>query len=306
MNRLILALSILAAGAALVCGLRNSASQLQSEAAALRGPWLAQTQHLAQLETQRYELTLRVRDLKQSLSHHARGTPESELLMGTNGSAHLPPDVRERLLAELGLGWNASGNYLVVSKDTLRQVGLQAVRDNRLRDTVCSVLAITPPERAEIEGTMNQLAAEFYAWAQSHAQRTEPSGDVLARYTLPSDLEFSQNLSNAFAASVLTGLGAERGGLMLDYAQGWMEGLGMRGTGPSMLTIKRPPAGQEELPFELRMPNNSRHGAAVSPHQPFPEAFLPIFPGGWAQVADVEGFELPKAFHQPKDDGGNP
>lgn len=37
----------------------------------------------------------------------------------------------------------------------------------------------------------------------------------------------------------------------------------------------------------------------VNPWQPFPEAFRPLFPGGWKELAEREGFELPKSF-QPK------
>jgi hypothetical protein len=36
----------------------------------------------------------------------------------------------------------------------------------------------------------------------------------------------------------------------------------------------------------------------VSPHQPFPETFRPLFPGGWVDLAQREGFELPAEFHQ--------
>ena len=53
-------------------------------------------------------------------------------------------------------------------------------------------------------------------------------------------------------------------------------------------------------------PDTGTMGAAITPHQPFPEAFLPIFPGGWTQVAELEGFELAQEFHQPKASSVNP
>jgi hypothetical protein len=308
MKRIVLALSVLVSGIALLCGFRNSAAQFRSEAASQRDAWLARTQRLAQFQTQRDELTIRIAELKRGLAHLRRSTPEADLMKAieTDGAAHLSPEVRERLLAELGLDWKSSGDYLVVSKDTLREVNFHAVRSNRLRDTVCGVLAITPQERAGIEATMERLAAEFNAWVVSHVQRTEPSSDVLAKYTLPPDPAFSQSLSNTFSAGVHATIGAERGSLLLDYSREWMQDVGMRGDGGSMLTIKRAPAGQEWLPFELKSSDNGTMSAAVSPHQPFPEAFRPIFPGGWTQVAELERFELPKEFHQPKTSGVNP
>ena len=36
----------------------------------------------------------------------------------------------------------------------------------------------------------------------------------------------------------------------------------------------------------------------ISPWQPFPEAFRAIFPGGWRDVAEREGFKLPQAFEK--------
>jgi hypothetical protein len=36
----------------------------------------------------------------------------------------------------------------------------------------------------------------------------------------------------------------------------------------------------------------------VSPYQPFAEAFLPLFPNGWPDLAQREGFELPKGFRK--------
>ena len=120
----------------------------------------------------------------------------------------------------------------------------------------------------------------------------------LAKYTLPFDPQFSQSLSNEFAGGVIAALGAERGELMLDYASSWMLDLGIRGRAATILTIKRPSAGQERLPFELRTPDGGTMYTDVSPYQPFPEAFRPVFPGGWSDLAKRDGFELPKEFQR--------
>jgi hypothetical protein len=74
--------------------------------------------------------------------------------------------------------------------------------------------------------------------------------------------------------------------------------LGFGGGGDNALTVKRNGAGNEpRLSFELKYSGNIM-STDVSPYQQFPEAFLPLFPNGWADLARREGFELPKSFHK--------
>jgi hypothetical protein len=299
MKRLLLALTILAAGAAVFCVFRSSAARLRNESSERRDAWQAQTQLLDRARVRHAELTTRIRELKQTLLVQPQsGGADSELanMIATNGTNHLTPEARERLLAELGFDWNSARDYVVMSKDSLPGLNLESIRGNRLTEVVCGVLAVTSEERAGIDSLLEGAAAEFKAWAMSHVQRTEPEGDILAKYTLPFDGQFSQTLSNTFAQGVIAALGAERGKLMLAYASSWTSDLGMRGSGPTILTIKRPAAGQEDLPYELRRPNGGTMYASVSSYQPMPEAFRPIFPGGWSDLATREGFELPQGF----------
>lgn len=298
MKRLVLALSILAAEASLFCALQYSTVQSRNESAAAREAWLAQTQLLTRTQTQRAELRQRIVELKRSLATKTHGTSKSPLadLVLTNRPLHLAPLEREQLLAELGFDWNSSGDYLVVSKESLSSLSFSAIRDHRLTDTVCSILAITPGERANVEATMERLAMDYRTWASAHVERVQPEGEVLAKYTMPANPEFSQSLSNRFSAGIMAELGSERGELMLGYAWSWMNDLGMRGGGPTTLTIKHPLPGQEWLPFELKMPDGGTMFTAVTPQQPFPESFRAVFPGGWRELAEREAFELPKEF----------
>ena len=41
---------------------------------------------------------------------------------------------------------------------------------------------------------------------------------------------------------------------------------------------------------------NSQMQTSVTPWQPFPQEFRTAFPGGWQELAQREGFELPKEF----------
>src|SRR5262249_24056106 len=165
---------------------------------------------LAQSEKRHDELTTRVHELKHELGVQSHAGVEMTLayLIATNGTAHLTPEVRERLLAELVFNWKSSGDFVVVNKDSLPRLRMDAIRRDRLTDTVCGVLAIKPEERAAIDSVMARLADELKSWEMSHAQRIEPQGDVVAKYTLPLDAEFSQSRSNAFAAAVIGGVGS--------------------------------------------------------------------------------------------------
>jgi hypothetical protein len=296
MKRILLAVTILAAGGVAFSMLRASAARSNAQSFVGRDALAGERESFAQAQTRHTDLTTRIRELKHELAAQPRLAVETELaaLIGTNGTAHLTPEIRERLLAELGFNWNSTGDYVVVRKESLQRLSMGAVRKNQLTDTVCSVLAIKPQERAGIESVMAGLAGDLKNWVMSHAQRTEPQGDIVAKYTLPLDPEFSQSRSNSFAAAVIGTLGTERGQLMLDYASSWILDMQMRGTVATTLTVKRPADGTERLWFQVIDPN----GGCMEgpPFQQFPEAFRIIFPGGWVDVAQREGFELPKEF----------
>jgi CubicO group peptidase (beta-lactamase class C family) len=248
------------------------------------------------------ELTERVEELKQNLPNPPGNTAALALAaaIATNGPVHLSADDREKLLAELGFDWNSTGEYLVVSKDSLRKVALDAVRDGRLSDVAAAVLAVTPEERASLDSAIDHTTRDYQTWAATHVQRTEPQGNVMAKYTLPADAEFSQNLSNAFTSGVMETLGAERGGMMLSYANSWMVELGMDSfgmeRGPTTLTLTRSRTGKD-IGVEVRSPG-SMMTSVLAPHQPFPEPFRAVFPGGWPELAKREGFELPVEFQK--------
>jgi hypothetical protein len=65
---------------------------------------------------------------------------------------------------------------------------------------------------------------------------------------------------------------------------------------PTSLEVERYQAGEHwYLNYTLNQPGNSMT-TSISPWQPFPEAFHSVFPGGWADLAAREGFELPAEF----------
>jgi hypothetical protein len=298
MNKFLLTLGILASGAALTFNLHHRVVLAADAAAEARQAWLTQTQLLALAQTERATLAVRVKERREEVSRQRGGAsqPDAEPLLALTNHARLTSAQSEQLLAELGFNWRTQPDYVVVSKENLKKVSVPGMKGMKLSDAACKVLAITPEERGALEATTRELSAEYNSWAQANVRREEPSGEVLAKYSLNPDAAYSQSLSNRFAHTVLGTLGQERSELLLSYAYDWMSGLGMYGGDPTTLTLTR--YGGTNAP-RLSMKLRQSFGtmvADVSPYQPFPEAFRPIFPGGWTDLAQREGFALPKEF----------
>lgn len=303
MKKLWLVLVIFAAGTSVFCAIKNATVQLRQHTATDLQNWQAQTQRVAQMRIERENLENYVQssaDELKTVQRIAMSRPAKDKFFPKIGQG-LSAAEREKLLSELGFDWNSTGDYLIVSKQTLERVGLDGMKGSKLSDVASDVLAITPGEQAAIDGMTAQLTADYKTWAESHIRRNEPSGDVVASYSLPADAEFSQTLSNAFVGGVMETLGNERGKLLLDYSRSWMISLGMDyfGTPPqsASMIVKHYPNRDDRLSVEIKQAGNTMQ-TDVSPWQPFPEAFLPLFPGGWADLAKREGFELPKSFQK--------
>src|SRR5262249_39557432 len=149
--------------------------------------------------------------------------------------------------------------YLIVSKDVLQNLSVQGMKKDRLSDTVCKVLAITPAERSVLEAGTQQLSENFRAWSAEHVQRDEPGGDVVAHYSLQTDAAFSESLSNAFTSQVVGALGAERGKLFVQYAGSWMTDLGMFGGDGTTMVLKRSAGEGDQLNLELKHNGGTMH-----------------------------------------------
>jgi hypothetical protein len=184
----------------------------------------------------------------------------------------------------------------------LPEIGVSAIRrSGKLGAAARAALAITPDEQASIEAETQRLASDYDSWVQTHAQREEPSGKTVAKYILTPDPQYSENASNAFAGIIYSTLGPQRATLLEQYSSTWMTSLGMWGMGQgndqsTSLTITRE---GDSLMLNVRQAMSSM-SCGISPVQPVPDAFRPLFPGGWKELAEREGFELPKEFQTQK------
>jgi hypothetical protein len=167
MNKILLALIILSAGAGVLRTAHQSTARLQHEAKVTREAWLAQTQWIAVAQSEQAGLTERIRELKQAL-RQAQAVKENTLwsALQTNRADRLPPELSERLLEELGFNWQSSPDFIVVSKQTLRDLHLRGqMPDGKLTDLAATVLALTPAERGQVEAAVAGVKTDFRDWA---------------------------------------------------------------------------------------------------------------------------------------------
>jgi len=298
MNKILLALTLLGAGAGAFLSARQSTTQLQHEANDTRDAWLAQTQLVAVAQSDEAALAERVRELKQTLAQpQAMGVSAIWFALQTNRAGRLTPELRERLLEELGFNWRSSPDFIVVSKEAVREIGMPFIDGGKVTDIAATVLAITPEERGQVEAAMQRVQTDYKEWALAHVERTEPKDDVVAQYTLLGDPAMSENISNNFAAGVFNALGKDRADLTRPSARDWLSGMGIFSK-PTTMIVKRYSAGNEQRPkSQLSISffgDGSRSGPTDLSECRFPEDFRPIFPNGWADVAKREGFELPE------------
>lgn len=296
MKKLLLALTILSAGAGAFQLGRLSTGHLQEEAGTLCQSWMDETQRLATAQAEGVGLTERVGELKRTLAA-TRPARENGLwsALQTNRADRLPEDLQERLREEFSFSWPSFQDYILVSKPTVSNLRLRVLQPSgKLNDVAATTLTITPEERGPLEAAIEQAKTDFKDWVLAHAQRAEPAGDVVASYSLPGDSTMAGNIRTNFFTAASGAIGRERVDLIRDTAGTWMQEMGVSARS-TKLTIRREMVGNEpRLKVELR--ENGRNSSAYLPlsGRDFPKALQPLFPNRWASLAEREGFELPK------------
>jgi hypothetical protein len=300
MNRILVALAIVTAGASGFLAAHNSTDQLTRAANADHDAWLAQTQQLAALQREQADLAERMRQLRGSLAQSqpvAENALWSELR--TNRADRLSPELRERVLEELGFNWQFSPDFIVVTKQSLRDTrewklndrtmsGGWMLKDGKLSEVAVAILALSSEERGQVEGVLQRAQMDFNDWALAHVVRLEPKNNVVANYALPGDPTRWSSVGNNLALAI----GPERADLILDVAREQMAfDIGVSAGGRTM-SLRRELGREQRLIAEIDTAGMIRSGHL--PEFGFPAVFRPIFPNGWADVAKREGFELPE------------
>ncbi|HEV2694421.1 MAG TPA: hypothetical protein VG347_16125 [Verrucomicrobiae bacterium] len=319
-----LAICILTLGVAVFCAVHISVAEARQELAVQNAAWQAQTQQLAQLTLVKQQVLERIDDNKRSLAAlpplPVLQQLEQKVLSG-DSLKNLSAAESEQLLAELGFNWNTTGDYLIISKKSLDGISYYAMRGAKLSKAARETLAITATEQGAIESMTGQLIRNRTDWAKANVQRNEPSGDVVADYSLPVDLAYSKSQFNVYTNEIVNTLGEQRAQWLKDHSEDWMQSAGLFAA-PDMSRLPKevfaslPADAYAPAPMTMKLEryqsgdqwrlnvtttiNGGTMTTSVSPGQPFPEAFRGIFPGGWQDLAAQEGFELPAEFNKKK------
>jgi hypothetical protein len=275
--------------------LHRTAQQNRAAAATTRVESVSVTNELAEIqqrtEAVRLELMQKKHRLQQAIQHEDISPELLHLLESGTGS----PVAWTELRQQLGIGWDSSSDYVLVSKRVLKQLDYERLHSGeRVTETACDLLALSPAEQSTIRSILDSVRQG--QWLR--VERAEPAGDILAQYTARApDPAFEQVQSNLFVTQLTALLGPERAGLLVPDA--WREFKSeLAPRKAETLTIRRTSVdGEPDLVWEMQYGDQ----VATSPvrYAHYPSGwFLKLFPRGWQTLADQEGFELPEKFHQ--------
>ena len=309
MKRILLALTIFATAGFCLYALSNAAGRRQQQFLANQSAWLVQTQQFAEVQAEQGAMVEKVHDLKRELGSGITIAPMDLALMNfllTSNVKSAPPEIQDKILAEFGRGENSSSSYVLVSKAALTNSTLKPLKTfpngEKLTDAVRGVLAITPEEQQSVEAAFAEALGAVAAWAKANVQREGASDDMLVRYTIPADPIFAQALTNKLFSALNTAIGDERSRLMRNFFEHWrISEDGAIGERTNILSLHRI-SGQPGLGWRAGWKWENAEAINTYPEpiktKDFPYAFLFIFPGGWQEVAQREGFDLPEDFNK--------
>ncbi len=300
MKKILLALLILGAGAIASARLGLLANQSRTSATRSRA-------ECAALASQVNELAANATDLRAQLEAKKTHLVESSLPSASAPAAGgarsgdssktsrqpTPAELRQRF----GIGWNNSADYILVSKAALKNIFLRGLDNNgTLTPTACAILGLNPAERTAIEAGFKRVEAEHAAWVKTAVQRVEPAGDVLADYRVPANPELARQFQAEGAAGLLEPFGFDRAKLIYDYAGEWIFQHGKLGASSIRFTVRQRTEGTPPgLWYQQEEKGGSNFSSDLKPGN-FPDLLRGLFPGGWRDLAQREGFALPTDF----------
>jgi hypothetical protein len=298
MNKFLLASLAVLLAATGVSALRRDTRLIRSGTLKEEDQWQAGTNALADseaaIETLRGEVRDKKNRLKESMSHPQMSP---DLLRLLEGETRRNLAAWAELRRQLGIGWDASPDYVLVNKAALKDLQYEELRYQRRPSELTSdLLGLSPAEQSSLAAAIQRVREG--PWGE--VQRSEPSGDIVAQYTVqPPDPEAELSVSNHFVADIAAAVGQERADLFLPDA--WRElSANMAPRQTQTITIRRSVTdGEPDLVCEIREGGK----VSVSPVRyatipMYPAGwFINMFPGLWQDMAKRENFELPAKFH---------
>jgi hypothetical protein len=302
MKKLLLAFSILGAGAISLAALHQITARAHARHATRASTLTAVSNRLAELQSEgvlvENELAVAKRQWAQA---DAQPMIRADWLAALEGqTSGVPVEAWSDLRQQLQAGWDSSPDYVLVNKRVLKRIGIETLNlSGHLTKEAAAVLAISPEEKSRITAAVDQAKDEQVRnVTRVDVQRAEPQNDVLAQYTItPTEPAMEQTISNSFSAQMTAILGSERAEIFLEDAWRRLRSQGPTiGESPVTMTLRRSNLnGEPKLICELRegtsvRTSEVRYGVYPSPW------FLSLFPGGWEPLAQRDGFALPPDF----------
>lgn len=303
MTKLILLLLAIGAGTTGYAVYNHAAGQSRANLQELAHQWQTVSNDLARAQDILPPLAFEVQDKRDQLraaSRHGNISPEMmAVLNGNNAPDRLKSKGWAELRQELGIGWDASPDYVLVEKRAVKDIWFDKLwHDGKLSSDSIQLLNLTPDEQTAIKAVMDQVRG---AGQWLNVKNTTPAGnsEIAAQLTLePPDPDFQTAQSNAFAAGITAAIGPERAGMFLrDAWRNFLSSLSVQQQ-PDVLTLRWVQNnGQPDLICDeasngqniLTMPVRYAHYPA------FP--LLKLFPhGGWQEMAQSMNFQLPPGF----------
>lgn len=318
MKRILIGTLLFALATSVFCGLNSSTAKLRAQRDRQHQAWQAQTQGIAAAQTERLKLAERVRasraeahvrqtDLKAS----QRAAAFKSYYESSDRHWFLSPETCEDLRAELGFNWHTTGDFVVVSKVTLFGISLDGggITRGKVSDVSATVLALTPAERNVVDDLGQQTENGIRQWVTANVQRDEPTTEYPLKLKIPGNATLAQDLSGRFTNGIATTLGMRRGEALLHYAADWMYWLNLKHTAGGPTSASDPTSvavhhygrtgNGPELEVVIRR-GSIVNSTPIRQNQTVPPIVNLLYPGGWEELAQREGLELPKEFQPQK------
>src|SRR6266850_1089988 len=302
MKKLLLAFSVFSLAAVSFGTLHQATIRSRAAATSQLNDLVAATNQVIQLQAAVESLRKEARDKQRSLNRQTSqaGVRRDLLDLLENANSKQPAAAWTDLRRQLGIGWESSDEYVLVNKRVLKRIGMHAFTSPpRITGAVRAALGISPAEESQIRTVIQGLRDEQLI----QVQRLEPEGDILAHYVIPADdATMEHNISNRFSTGIIAVLGAQRADIFVD--DGWRQlrsALPIVGPEPVTFTVKRVAAdGGQQLTWQIQKGAAVSSGEVGYAHHPA-TWFSLMFPRGWREVAERNGFELPQDFEKRRE-----
>lgn len=302
MKRILTILSILFAGALAFGWIRareQSATRISEQLQQQQVEWRS---NLETAQAEQKAARAAIKEPKRPATARASDSPSPAVVewLAAGDFSSIPPSLVPEVRTLLGLAEDTGSDYVLISKPTMETLRPPSPgKKDTLSDGLCALLSIGPGQRSKIQMALTDARKEFANWGRENVVRETPGEEAVVRYTLPAGSDFADALTNRLMSSISNEIGVERSSLFRTYAETWFQiEMGYLGGVTNTLSVLKKPDdnGEQALYYKLtRQGANSSMSEGPGKIVPdlFPPAWRNVFPGGWPEVAEREGLELP-------------